>query len=238
MRSIGRLGILGAMEIEVITLRHLMDQPNVFTHAGKTFYEGKVEGQPVVLSKADVGKVNAAVTAQILIDQGKVDAIVFTGVAGALDPQLAIHDLIVATAAQYHDVDVTVFGYQPGQVPRMPTLFATDPELSLELVSACATAGVKNPHQGVILSGDTFIAEPQIRMELFHRFSAVAVEMEGAAIAQTCYLNSIPFALLRAVSDCANGTAPDDFRSFSKKAAETAAEVIAILCRRMASTGQ
>lgn len=233
--GIHRLGILGALDEEIAVLRDRMHCTTTWGRAGKTFFEGVLEGLTVVLSRADVGKVNAAVTAQLLIAQGEAEAIVFTGVAGALVPDLGIGELIIASGALYHDVDVTAFGYALGQVPRLPKVFATDAVLNRELQFACAELGLQ-PRIGTIASGDSFISRPDQREALAERFGALAVEMEGAAVAQTCYLNGIPFSLLRAISDRADGSAPHDFRAFSKMAAQRAAQVISCLCRRLSAT--
>jgi len=230
--GIHRLGILGALDEEIEFLQDCIHCTATWERAGKTFFEGLLEGLTVVLSRADVGKVNAALTAQLLIDYGKVEAIVFTGVAGALVPDLAIGELIIASGAMYHDVDVTAFGYALGQVPRLPKVFATDAFLNRELQFACAELGLE-PRIGTIVSGDSFIFRPYEREILAEKFEALAVEMEGAAVAQACYLNKIPFSLLRAISDRADGSAPDDFRAFSKRAAQRAAQVVACLCRRL-----
>jgi adenosylhomocysteine nucleosidase len=209
---------------------------STWQRAGKTFFEGLLEGLTVVLSRADVGKVNSAITTQLLIDRGEVEAVIFTGVAGALVADLEIGELVIASGALYHDVDVTAFGYPLGQVPRLPKVFATDAFLNRELQLACTELGLQH-RMGTIASGDSFISRPGQRETLAENFGALAVEMEGAAVAQTCYLNGIPFSLLRAISDRADGIAPDDFRAFSKRAAQRAAQVITRFCRRLSATG-
>lgn len=227
-----KLGILGALDIEVKYLRELITAPTVWESAGRTFFEGTLAGMPVVLAWADVGKVNAALTTQVLIDRGHAQAVVFTGVAGSLDPNLRIGELLVASGALYHDVDVTAFGYEPGQVPRLPKIFATDPVLTQTLTACVKELGFR-PYTGLVASGDSFITGSDLRAVLATRYGAQAVEMEGAAVAHACYLNHIPFALLRAISDRADGTAACDFRSFSIKAAQRAAEVVSCLCRHL-----
>lgn len=231
---ISRLGILGALDLEVCELRERLEGARAWQEAGRTFYEGVLEELPVLLSWSDVGKVNAAVTTQLLIERGKVEAVVFIGVAGATSPDLAVGDLVVANGARYHDVDVTAFGYEPGQVPRLPAIFPTDPALTHELCRACDQLGLKSKI-GTIVSGDVFVSGCDKRTFLARTFGALAVEMEGAAVAHVCFLNRTPFALLRAVSDQADGSAPVDFRTFSEEAAQRAAEVISVLCRQLSS---
>ncbi len=216
------LGIIGAMEIEIDALKTSMRDSKVSQIAGMDFYCGKIDTKEVVVVKSGVGKVNAAVCAQILADIFSVDAVINTGVAGALNPGLRIGDIVISTEALEHDADVTPLGYEAGQVPGMPcSCYPADQKLQ-RLAEECfkrAELSV-SVFSGRVVSGDQFIATTEKKAWLRETFLGDCAEMEGAAVAHTAYLNKIPFLIIRAISDQADGSSRIDYPMFEKKAAE------------------
>lgn len=216
------VGIIGAMEVEVDTLKEHMKVRRTVKKAGMEFYEGVLSGQGVVVVESGIGKVNAAVCAQILIDDFKADAVINTGIAGSLKAEINIGDIVVSTDLVHHDVDATRFGYPLGQVPQLETFsFPADERLRTLARKACENV---NPDisvfEGRIVSGDQFIADRETKNRIIEKIGGLCTEMEGAAIAQTCYLNRIPFVVLRAISDKADNSAVMDYPEFEAKAAE------------------
>ena len=186
------------------------------------FFEGELKGHPVVVVKSGIGKVNAAVCTQILVDDFKVDAVINTGIAGSLNPEINIGDIVISTDVVHHDMDAVNFGYEPGQIPQMDVFsFQADPQLAKQAEEVC---GRVNPEirvfRGRIVSGDQFVADKQVKERIVNTFHGFCTEMEGAAIAQAAYLNGIPFVILRAISDKADDSASMDYPTFEKKAAE------------------
>lgn len=217
-----RIGIIGAMEEEVEILKQRMDIKEVGQFASMDFNSGAYDGREVVIVRSGIGKVNAAVCTQILADIYDVDLIINTGVAGSLDKAINIGDIVLSTDALQHDVDATVFGYAPGVIPRMETsVFKADAGL-VELAKEICTK--VNPqigvHTGRVVSGDQFVSDFQVKGRLSNTFGGCCTEMEGAAIAQTSYLNHIPFLIIRAISDKADGSAQMDYDEFEAKAIE------------------
>lgn len=210
------IGIIGAMTEEVEGLIAKLEDRTATTIAGLIFHQGKLGSQPVIVVKCGVGKVNAAVCTQILIDHFQVDAVINTGVAGGVDPQVKIGDVVIADCAVHHDFDATVFGYEPGMVPGFQeTCFAADNQLKTAAVHAAhKVVGRQRTHLGVIASGDQFISSAERKEYLHKTFNALCAEMEGAAIAHTAHLNQIPYTIIRAISDQADDSAPADFKTF------------------------
>ena len=228
-----KLGIIGAMSMEVETLVSSMENAAPKTIAGSLFYEGTLEGLPCVVVQCGVGKVNAAMCAQILCTAYGVTHLVNTGIAGSLSPELDIGDLVISQDAMYHDVDCTEFGYPYGQVPRMDTL--TFPADEAMMAWAFAAAEALNPGHakiGRVASGDQFIASKERKDFIIEKTQALCTEMEGAAIAQTAYRNGVPFVILRAISDKADNSAQMDYPTFENMAAHHCAQVT----RAMAKT--
>ena len=216
----GTIGIIGAMEVEVKELKEQMQITRQLTKAGMEFCEGILEGQDVVVVRSGVGKVNAAVCTQILIDVFDVKAVINTGIAGSLKAEINIGDIVVSTDAIQHDMDATGFGYEPGVIPRMPvSCFEADKRLVKAAEDACKEAV---PEVGVfagrIVSGDQFISDRQVKNRITAQFGGMCTEMEGAAIAQAAYLNSIPFVIIRAISDKADDSATVDYPTFERQA--------------------
>ncbi len=221
-----KLGIIGAMDVEVATLKEIMENLTVSRKAGMEFYDGMLEGVPAVVVQCGVGKVNAALCAQILCDCFGVTHIVNTGIAGSLCAELDIGDLVVSRDAIYHDMDVQIFGYPVGQVPGTEKPEFTADETMIRVAFAAAEA-VNPGHTRIdrVASGDQFICSKEQKDKIIADTGAVCAEMEGAAIAHTATRNEIPFVILRAISDKADGSAEMDYPTFETIAAHRCAEV-------------
>ncbi len=214
------LGIIGAMDEEVAKLKEIMSEAEVFHAAGMDFYRGKIAGKECVVVRSGIGKVNAAMCSQILADRFAVSAIINTGIAGSLDAEIDIADIVLSTDAVQHDMDATGFSYPLGQIPRVDTFsFAADENLRklAERCNAEVNPGVRS-FSGRVLSGDQFISSKEKKNWLIENFHGLCCEMEGAAIAQAAYLNGIPFLIIRAISDKADDSAGMDYSVFEQKA--------------------
>lgn len=216
------VGIIGAMEVEVDTLKKDMKVRRTLKKAGMEFCEGTLSGQEVVVVESGIGKINAAVCTQILVDDFGARLVINTGIAGSLKADIDIGDIVVSTDLVHHDVDASKFGYPLGQVPGLPVFSFKADETLVELAEkACREV---NPDiqvlKGRIVSGDQFIADKATKERLIANFGACCTEMEGASIAQAAYLNQIPFVILRAISDKADDSATMDYPTFEQKAAE------------------
>lgn len=222
------IGIIGAMEEEIIVIRRKMTMTNTKTIASMEFYEGAIEGQKIVLVRCGIGKVNAAVCAQVLVDLFDVSYIINTGVAGGLHPDINIGDIIISSDTVEHDMDVTAFGHEKGFIPRMDMQFF-EADKWLVKIAQKAAEEVKGNHKvyvGRIASGDQFVSSMKIKEEIYTNFTAYCAEMEGAAIAHTCFLNKIPFVVIRAISDKADQSAEVNFDDFVNLAAKNASQMI------------
>lgn len=223
-----KIGIIGAMELEVEELKSAMSAPEVTTVAGMDFFEGSLSGADVVIVRCGIGKVNAALCVQILADVFHVDYLINTGVAGSLNAKLDIGDILISKDALHHDMDVSPLGYKPGVVPQMDnSTFAADERL-MQLAKASCDKVNPDIHNlfGRVVSGDQFIAGKEIKDKLITLFAGDCAEMEGAAIAHGAYLNKIPFVIIRAISDKADDSATMDYPSFEKAAAKHCAMLL------------
>ncbi len=209
------------MEIEVESLKKEMTVSRTLTKANMEFNEGKLGNTDVVVVKSGICKVNAALCVQILVDDFKVTHVINTGAAGSLDAKIDIGDFVVSTDVVYHDVDATVFGYKKGEIPQTGRLeFLADKWMIENIKKAAATAGITGKlWDGRVCSGDQFISESYVKDGIKAEFDGLCCEMEGAGIAQACFLNNIPFVILRAISDKADGSDIMDYPEFEKKAA-------------------
>ncbi len=216
-------GIIGAMDVEVELLRAALVDPANTTVAGRLFTRGQLDGVPCVVVQCGVGMVNAAACTQALIDHFAVDCVINTGVAGSLDASIDIGDVVVATDVVNWAMDVQNLGYAPGQTPGMEqTVFAADPALADAAVAA-AQAGDVRAHRGPIASADKFVRDEEDKAFIARTFSARCCEMEGAAIAQVCAVNRLPFAIVRAISDKADVSVAVDYPVFEAQAARDCA---------------
>ena len=223
-----RIGIIGAMDLEVEHLKSEMQISRIVDKAGMEFYTGTLKGVDVVIVRSGIGKVNAGLCAQILADVFQVTHIINTGVAGSLNAKLDIGDILISRDAPYHDVDVRIFGYQLGEVPQMGCReFKADRAMIEAAVSSCKEV---NPdihvEVGRILSGDQFISDKAKKETLIADFQGDCTEMEGAAIAHSAYLNKIPFVIIRAISDKADDSAEMDYPTFEREAAKHSAKLV------------
>lgn len=216
------IGIIGAMEVEVAILKEKMEDVRIIKKASMDFYEGILAGKKAVVVRSGIGKVNAGICAQILADVFSVDAIINTGIAGSLNKNINIGDIVLSTDVVQHDMDATGFGYRKGQIPQMPVFFFNaDDNLRRLAAEVCKKV---NPDiqvfEGRIASGDQFVCDQDVKNQIVSDFSAYATEMEGAAIGQAAYLNEIPFLVVRAISDKADGSAQMDYSEFEKAAVD------------------
>ncbi len=222
-----KIGIIGAMEIEVETLKKEMNIAKTETIANMEFNEGILGNTEVVVVKSGVGKVNAGICVQILASVYHVTHVINTGAAGSLEAKIDIGDFVVSTDAVYHDVDATIFGYKKGEVPQTGLReFPADKWMIEKIKKAAETADISGKlWDGRVCSGDQFISDEAVKNGIKAEFDALCTEMEGAAIAHACYLNKIPFVILRAISDKADGSDIVDYPEFEKKAAHDCAEL-------------
>lgn len=230
-----KIGIIGAMELEVETLKAQMTVTGQTTRAGMEFFEGTLGQAQVVVVRCGIGKVNAAMCVQILADLFGVTHVINTGVAGSLNAALDIGDIVISRDVIHHDMDVRVFGYALGQVPQLDTLaFPGDESMIRLALSSCEEA---NPglHTAVgrIVSGDQFISGKETKERLIAEFQADCTEMEGAAIAHASYLNGLPFVVIRAISDKADDSAEMDYPTFEREAAGHCARLVAVLVNKI-----
>lgn len=223
-----KIGIIGAMETEVAALKKAMKTERVVTKAGMNFYEGILQGVQAVVVQCGIGKVNAAMCVQILADLFQVTHVLNTGVAGSLNADLDIGDILVSEKAIQHDVDVSALGYQPGKIPGFDSReFLADAAMANAVMDACKRA---NPDvhivKGCVVSGDQFISDGKVKERLIAEFHGDCAEMEGASIAQAAILNGIPFLVVRAISDKADGSAEMDYPTFEDQAAAHCAAMV------------
>lgn len=223
-----KIGIIGAMEVEVEALKKKMNIKNTVSKASMDFFEGSLNDTEVVVVRSGVAKVNAGICVQILSDIFNVTHVINTGVAGSLDAKINIGDIVISTDAIYHDVDATVFGYKKGEVPQLGCVsFTADKEMISKAKDAIGKAAPDiGVFEGRVCSGDQFISDPDVKKGIIENFGGMCTEMEGAAIAQACFLNSIPFVIIRAISDKADGSDIVDYPVFEKKAAGDCAALV------------
>lgn len=228
------LGIIGAMDVEVAEVKEAMQDVEVKTMAGMDFYKGTLRGKEAVVVRSGIGKVNAAVCTQILVDHYGVDAVINTGIAGSLRNEIEIGDVVLSTDTAQHDMDATGFGYPVGQIPQMEEFsFPADEALRNLALKCCKEV---NPDIGVftgrIVSGDQFISDRVKKDWIAKNFGGCCTEMEGAAIAQAAYLNHVPFLIIRAISDKADNSATMDYSEFEVKAVRHSVNLILAIAER------
>lgn len=230
------IGIIGAMDEEVSRLKEKMQVKKVEKKAGMEFFDGELAGKEVVIVRSGIGKVNAGICTQILVDDFQVEAVINTGVAGSLKNEINIGDIVLSSDSLQHDMDATGFGYKPGIIPRMEqSVFVADPQL-IELAKKVNEQ--VNPEiqtfVGRVVSGDQFISDKQKKDYLVEQFAGYCTEMEGAAIAQTCYVNEIPYLVIRAISDKADNSATMDYGEFEAKAIEHTVKLLTGMMEQLA----
>ncbi len=230
-----KIGIIGAMELEVEELKSKMEVSRVVKKANMEFFEGTLNGASAVIVRSGVGKVNAALCVQILADQFCVTHIINTGVAGSLNAGLDIGDILISRDALHHDVDATIFGYRPGEVPQLGFREFQADETLIRLAKESCERVNPDLHAvvGRVVSGDQFISEKAVKERLIAQFQGDCAEMEGAAIAHVACLNGLPFVILRAISDKADDSAEMDYPVFEREAARHCARLVEDLAGRI-----
>ena len=223
-----RIGIIGAMELEVEQLKAKMTIDRIVKKASMEFFTGTLNNTDVVIVRSGIGKVNAALCVQILADVFNVTHVINTGVAGSLNADLDIGDILISRDALHHDMDVTIFGYQLGEVPQMGVReFPANAEMMEKAVASCKEVNPDiNVRTGRVVSGDQFISSKEVKEKLISEFHGDCAEMEGASIAHGAYLNEIPFVIIRAISDKADDSAEMDYPTFEKAAAVHSAKLV------------
>ncbi|KHE71785.1 5'-methylthioadenosine/S-adenosylhomocysteine nucleosidase [Halobacillus sp. BBL2006] len=220
------IGIIGAMDEEIELLQSKMEVTNRQEIAEILFIEGKLHGKEVVLLKSGIGKVNAAMSTTILHERYDVDTVINTGSAGGFAKDLEVGDVVISNYVTHHDVDVTAFQYEYGQVPGMPSMYPADETLINQAMEAVENTNAK-AKRGIIATGDSFMQEESRVNFVRGKFpEMIAAEMEAAAIAQVCYKYGTPFVVIRALSDIAGKESSVSFEEFLPKAAENAAVMI------------
>ncbi|MEE0859225.1 MAG: 5'-methylthioadenosine/adenosylhomocysteine nucleosidase [Acutalibacteraceae bacterium] len=230
------IGIIGALDVEIAGIKALMTDIEEKTISKITFYKGKINGKDCVLSQCGVGKVNASMCTQTMILTYNPTAVINTGVAGAVNKDLRIGDIVVSSRVVHHDAkNILDEGQESGMYfPRgtiqfsdeMITEIPADKELAQKLIDECKDIENADVYSGTIASGDQFISGKKARLEIGEFFDAYCCEMEGAAIGQVCYRNEVPFAILRAISDTVDDNDYMDFEKFKYVAAEETLKVI------------
>ena len=230
-----KIGIIGAMELEVEMLKSKLQNTKVTSKARMEFHEGILNGVPVVVVRSGVGKVNAALCVQILADLFDVSHVINTGIAGSLNAELDIGDILISVDAIQHDFDVRIFGYALGELASMGIReFQADATLAKLALETCAEVNPDiHAKLGRVVSGDQFICDKAVKENLIREFQADCTEMEGAAIAHGAYLNNIPFLVVRAISDKADGSAEMDYPTFEREAALHSAKLVEALAARI-----
>lgn len=205
------IGIIAALDIEARSLKEKMEETSVASYVKMQFYRGKLYRKDVVVVQSGVGKVNAAVCTQILADKYRVDKVINVGVAGGLAPGLHIGDIVVSDDAVQYDMDASAFGHPKGEIPNMDmTYFPADRHMLRKAQAAAERLGTKIL-VGRIMTADLGLGDTQLKAELVETFKGACCEMEGAAVAQTCWLNDIPYLIIRSISDNADDSANDTY---------------------------
>ena len=223
-----RIGIIGAMDAEVSLLKASITDQKTEVIAQMEFVSGKMGGTEAVVVKCGMGKVNAGICAHTLINRYGVSEVINTGVGGSLDNRIDIGDIVVSTDAVQHDFDVRVIGFQRGEIPYTGLYaFPADPSLIEAAVKAVRdTAPEVKVFEGRVCSGDQFIASSEQKKTIIDNFGGLCCEMEGAAIAQTCYLNQTPYVIIRAISDKADHSEEVSFEKFAEAAGKHCAAIV------------
>ena len=219
------IAILCAMREELTPILDKVNIKEKIEYAKNVFYKASFEDKELVLAYSKIGKVNASITATILIEKFKAKKLLFSGVAGAIDKDLKIGDLIIATKTTQHDVDLTVFGYEPGFIPESVVFFPCDEGLNNIAKNVAKKMNIKLK-EGIIASGDQFIHSKEKKDWIKKTFNASAIEMEGGAVGNVCYTLDIPFFMLRAISDTAEEGAGVDFDNFLEESSKVSAEFL------------
>ena len=223
-----KIGIIGAMKVEIATIVAQLEDHRETMVAGSDFHEGLLDGRPVVVARCGVGKVNAAMCTQIVIGRFGATQVINTGVAGALDPTLDIGDLVISTDAVQYDMVVTGLGYEPGVIPELGVLAFTASEELRGVMHQAAREVLPDITivDGRVASGDRFVCDRDENRRIAETFDASCCEMEGAAIAQVCDRNQVPFVIVRTISDKADGTSITEYDLNEEQTAHRCAAIV------------
>ncbi|MGI0531896.1 5'-methylthioadenosine/adenosylhomocysteine nucleosidase [Bacillus pfraonensis] len=227
-----KIGIIGAMQIEIDLLLEKLEIQEEFTIAKMPFYKGTFMNKEIILTRCGVGKVNAASCAQTLINKFEVDCMINTGVAGGLHTGIKVGDLVISTNVTHHDVDK---GQMKNLFPFQET-FIANKELRELALQSCNTIGLEgNVYEGRIVSGECFVEDAQLKEKLIAEYLPHCVEMEGSAIGHVAYINDVPFLVIRCISDTADDEATISYESFAKVAANQSSRIIVEMIKNMKS---
>lgn len=227
-----KIAIMGAMREEIAPILEHLESYKTLEHAGNIFYTGHYGGHELVLAYSKIGKVFSAITASVMCERFGIDALLFSGVAGGISPELKIGDLIMASQLCQHDVDIVAFGHPYGFIPEGTLMVPTDPALRSLASEVAIDMGV-DLYEGIIATGDQFVASSERKSWIHETFNADALEMEGGSVACVCHNFGVPCFVLRAISDTANGEASEDFDAFLQTSAAVSATFILAMVHRL-----
>jgi len=232
-----KAGIIGAMEPEVAILKAQLINAQQIDFAGFTFYQGTLAGDEVVLVQSGIGKVAAALATALLIEKFQPDYVINTGSAGGFDATLSVGDIVISNEVRYNDVDVTAFGYEMGQLPGNPAAFIPHPALIHAAEQAMNSLPNSHAVLGLITTGDTFMTNAADIAKARTNFPTMAaVEMEGAAIAQTCHHFATPFVVIRSLSDIAGKESPTSFDAYLETASINSSKMVMAMLTQLTGT--
>lgn len=227
-----KIAIMGAMREEIDPILEAVGNYTTFEHAGNRFYECTYGGHELIIAYSKIGKVFSAITASVMCERYGAKALLFSGVAGGISKELKIGDLIMASALCQHDVDITAFGHPYGFVPEGSVMIETDSDLRSLAAEVAVDMGV-DLYEGIIATGDQFVASSERKEWIETTFGADALEMEGGSVACVCHNFGVPFFVLRAISDTADGEAGMDFDTFLQSSAKVSATFILEMVKRL-----
>ncbi len=220
------IGIIGAMQIEVENIIELMNAAEIETFAHIKFYKGKINGSNCVVSVCAPGKVNAAVCAQLMITKYNTEVIINVGVAGSLEADIKIGDVVVADSVVQHDVDTTAVGDERGFISGLGLVKILCAKDVTEKIKSAAAQLNEHSHEGCIATGDQFISNKEKLQDIKNTFKAVTCEMESGSIGQVCAMNNVKFSVLKVISDNADDASRMDYERFKILAAQKISKII------------
>ena len=228
------IGIIGAMEQEVAVLRAKLENTQTITVAGCEFYQGTLSGKEVVITRSGIGKVAASIATTLLLERFSPKAVINTGSAGGFDPALHVGDVVISSEVRFHDVDVTAFGYEIGQMAQQPAAFVADAELITLAQTCLAEQAEIHSAVGLICTGDQFMhRDDQLQKAVTHFPLMKACEMEAGAVGQVCHQFKVPFVVVRALSDIAGKEQAESFEAFLDVAAKHSSAMVLAMIARM-----
>ena len=227
-----KIAIMGAMREEIDPILETLGDYTSEEHAGNIFYHAEYAGHELVIAYSKIGKVFSAITASVMLERYGAKALLFSGVAGGISKDLHIGDLIMASALCQHDVDITAFGHPDGFIPESSVMIETDQDLRSIASEIAIDMGV-DLYEGIIATGDQFVASSERKAWIEKTFNADALEMEGASVACVCHNFGVLFFVLRAISDSADGSADVDFDAFLQSSAQVSAKFILEMVKRI-----